>query len=592
MKTDQMMRYKVLGVILSVLPVFIFVKLSFLQFDNQLRSVYINSWESRKTVVEKITPIRGVILDRNGLVIAGNQRTYELTLSPEQVTDPRAVAMMLNVVLGLPVDNLEKEIILAKETDAQKKYLFIDDLLTKEQIDQIQMWKERVQASDDFKTAISLNGIYPKMELLRNYPNGVLLGNVTGYLGQLKSQADTMVGINGVEGFYNDMLTGKVENKEISTIPEDARDTNLNPEGAHLVLTIDLRIQAMIEDVLYEALDRNGSVNGSIVVLDPQNGEILGMASTPQIDPNEYWDYLGQLDADNPYNRAISMPYEVGSVFKPLTVAAALDSGAVDMSFNYTDTGLLQYGGADIYNWMQTVWGPQDLVGCLQHSLNVCMATLSTKYMGEEIFYRYMRNFGIGYPTGVDLQGEVSGFLKTPNVGYWHPSDLAVNSFGQGLTATPLQMAVAISALANDGKIMTPHVVKSIAQSGYQVEIEPRVVSKPIRPETAHQVAEIMAQALEIEASEALVPGYRLAGKTGTGQIPTIGGYEEYETNTSFVGFGPVDDPRFVVYIWFERPKTSIWASEVVPEVFADLVQRLVVIMDLPPDSVRKQLTP
>jgi cell division protein FtsI/penicillin-binding protein 2 len=201
-----------------------------------------------------------------------------------------------------------------------------------------------------------------------------------------------------------------------------------------------------------------------------------------------------------------------------------------------------------------------------------------------------MRAFGIGHLTNVDLANEVSGRLKVPGDADWYDADLGTNSFGQGVAATPLQMAAAISSLANDGKMMAPRIVRSIVNEGRQFDTEPRVAGQPIKPETARALTEMLAASLEDEASDALVEGYRVAGKTGTAEIPTPFGYTSGVTNASFVGWGPVDDTRFLVYIWLEKPETSIWGSVVAAPVFRQVVERLVVLMDIPPDGVRQQL--
>jgi cell division protein FtsI/penicillin-binding protein 2 len=331
-----------------------------------------------------------------------------------------------------------------------------------------------------------------------------------------------------------------------------------------------------------------GSDSATIVVLNPKNGEIMALATTPRMDLNDISEYKNLFPQGIPYNRAIGQDYEPGSVFKVLTMAAALDAGAVTPETQFVDTGVIEVGGLRIYNWDSGAWGPQSMLGCLQHSL-VCLAWVSTQ-MGYENFYPYMKAFGLGQLTGVDLAWEVSGRLKIPGDGDWYEADLGTNAFGQGVSATPLQMAVAISALANQGKIMTPHIVKAIVNEGYIRELGTSVMRVPIKPETANTITEMLASSLEIEASDALVTGYRVAGKTGTAEIPTPYGYTTNETNASFVGWGPADDPQFLIYIWLERPSVSPWGSVVASPVFREAVERLVVLIDLPPDDIRHQL--
>jgi cell division protein FtsI/penicillin-binding protein 2 len=304
---------------------------------------------------------------------------------------------------------------------------------------------------------------------------------------------------------------------------------------------------------------------------------------------NEFWRYSDVFPGETPFNRAVSQAYEPGSVFKVLTMASALDAGVVTPESPFLDTGVIEVGGAYIYNWDSGAWGPQNMLGCMQHSLYVCLAWVATQ-LGAEGFYNHLQAFGIGHLSGVDMAGEASGRLKIPGDSDWYMADLGTNAFGQGVSATPIQMAAAASAVANQGKMMAPHIVRSVVNEGYQYDIEKRVLGMPIKPETAQTLTDMLAQSLEIESSDALVPGYRVAGKTGTAEIPTPFGYTSNATNASFVGWGPVDDPSFLVYIWLERPVISPWGSVVAAPVFRQAVQRLVVLMNLPPDDVRRKL--
>jgi cell division protein FtsI/penicillin-binding protein 2 len=230
------------------------------------------------------------------------------------------------------------------------------------------------------------------------------------------------------------------------------------------------------------------------------------------------------------------------------------------------------------------------MVGCLQHSLNVCLAWISSQ-MGVQTFYDYMERFGLGHATGIDLAGEAAGRLKVPGDGDWYPVDLGTNAFGQGVSVTPLQMLTAVSAIANDGKMVTPHVLYAMVRDGHQYNVPSQYPGSPISAETARTLNEMLAISLEQESSLALLPGYRLAGKTGTAQIPTDYGYDAFHTNVSFVGWGPVDDPEFMVYIWLQTPTTSIWSSETAAPVFAKVAEQTVIVLNIPPDVVRGQLT-
>jgi cell division protein FtsI/penicillin-binding protein 2 len=307
------------------------------------------------------------------------------------------------------------------------------------------------------------------------------------------------------------------------------------------------------------------------------------MASWPTYDPNNYV----QFPPPDPANPVVSGQYEPGSTFKVLTMAAALDSGSVKPDTTFIDTGYIEVGGLGIYNWNRGAWGPQDMTGCLRHSLNVCMASLSTG-MGAATFYNYLSAFGIGRATNVDLAAEISGHLKQPGNADWYDSDLGTNSFGQGVAVTPLQLVTAASAIANGGVMMQPHILYRVERGANARVIPPQIIGRPIRPETAATLNEMLAVSMETgEADQALVPGYRMAGKTGTAEIPMAGGYEENRSIASFIGWGPSDDPRFIALVVLDRPKTSIWGSETAAPVFADMTKRLVVLMGIPPDDAR-----
>jgi cell division protein FtsI/penicillin-binding protein 2 len=317
------------------------------------------------------------------------------------------------------------------------------------------------------------------------------------------------------------------------------------------------------------------------------------MAGTPTFDPNKYWTYDETFPNPTPYNMAIGDTYEPGSVFKVITMAAALDSGAVDLSTTYEDTYGV-YWVEDtwpIYNWDGGAWGEQDMTGCMQHSLNVCLAHIAVDLLGEEDFYKYVQAFGFGRSTGVDLAGEANFPLRLPDNNQWVVVDLATNSFGQGIAVTPIQMVAAVGAIANDGQMLVPHVVRSVVDNGQQYNVNPQVSGNPISAETAQTLTDMLTVSLEEESSNALVEGYSLAGKTGTAEIPTELGYTSTLTNTSFVGWGPSDDPKFVVYVWLEQPSISKWGSEVAAPVFSKVVEKLVVLMKIPPDSIRMEIS-
>jgi cell division protein FtsI/penicillin-binding protein 2 len=531
-----------------------------------------------------VTPARGQIYDRWGNLLAGSRTVFEVGVELQRVRNPQTIALTLKTVLDADYDKVFTAA--SMEPSDQAVYAVLADNVPQDRIDDLTFVMEQMaDAYGDTQVdgAPSLRGLVYKPHLGRIYPENTLASNVLGFVSR-EGQ-----GYFGVEERFNDLLAGKPKIVMVPKDPNLARERPEVPAGASLVLTLDRAIQRSMEKIIDGAIANTGAASGTLVVMEPQTGEILAVATTPRLNPNEFWQYPDLFSDETPFNRALSQAYEPGSVFKVLTMAAALDAGAVAPGTVFVDTGTIEVGGVRIHNWDMGAWGPQDMQGCMQHSLNVCLAWVATQ-IGATDLYRYLQAFGIGHTTGVDMAGEAPGRLKIPGDSDWYAADLGTNSFGQGVSATAIQMAAAVSAIANDGKMMAPHIVRSVVNEGYQHDIEQRVLGMPIKAETAHTLTEMLALSLETESSDALVTGYRVAGKTGTAEIPTPFGYTTNQTNASFVGWGPVDDPQFLVYVWLEKPVTSPWGSIVAAPVFRRAVEDLVVLLNLPPDDVRQQL--
>jgi cell division protein FtsI/penicillin-binding protein 2 len=587
MKPPFWTRYLFITVVCSLIAVGVIIQMIRVQNISGAEEIMLQS-EAYAGTTETIIPDRGNIYDRKGAMLAGNETTYEIGLDLMQISDPETIATAVSSILGLDYFETLAYANLEPGQDG-RYYIVLDDFIPSDKIEQLKILEEDYQTREIKRDEIrpSLSGLIWAAHTKRSYPEGSLASNILGFYGFLDRTEGR--GFFGVEEAYDDLLAGTLTDVYVSYDPQLVEALPDVPKGADLILTIDREIQAMTENVLDEAVDWSGAEAGTIIISDPEDGSILAMATTPRLDPNSYWTYDEVFPKPTPFNRAVSQSYEPGSVFKVLTMAAALDAGAVTPDTIFTDTGSIMVGGVPIYNWNYGGWGDQNMTGCLQHSLNVCLAWVATE-LGEDAFYQYMRNFGLDRNTGVDLAGEIHWPLRVPGDNQWFEVDLATNSFGQGIAVTPIQMVMAVSALANDGKMMSPHIVKSMIIDDHQYEINPVVVGTPIRAETAQTITEMLAVSLEEEASIALVEGYRVAGKTGTAEIATEFGYTSSTTNTSFVGWGPAEDPQFLVYIWLEKPTISIWGSEVAAPVFSDLVEKLVVLMDIPPDSIRLNL--
>lgn len=600
MKLPHYPRYLFIGILLTLAGIMIIVQMVHIQTSVQAKDVsaFGKTWSY---VPRTIFPERGKIYDRQGSLLVGNQLLYEVGINLVDVTDAETVARAMETILGLDyTSTLEK---VSTPASSNSSYLILSDFVSASKADEIrQLMESYARMADDpkyaKKTPPSLNGIILTPHLQRSYPEGTLASNILGFYTLETSEASKTAdrheirvghGFYGVEEKYNDLLSGTPIDVQVPLDPNKVGDVPQIPQGSDLILTIDREIQASMEAVLDKSVKSSGSASGTLIVLDPKTGEVLAMATSPRLDPNKYWEITKLFDNAAYFNRAVSTTYEPGSVFKVITMASALDAGVVTPETPFLDTGEFEIGGAVIRNWDGNAWGEQNMIGCMQHSLNVCLSWIA-KQMGPKTFYDYLNRFGIGHITGIDLANEATFPLRTPEDGLWYDVDLATHSFGQGLAVTPIQLATAITAAANDGKIMAPHVLKAMISNGRQYNTTPQVIANPIKPETAKTLTEMLATSLEEESSDALVDGYRLAGKTGTAEIPTEYGYSMGVTNASFVGWGPVDDPRFLVYVWMEKPKTSIWGSIVAAPVFRDAVKELVVLMNIPPDDIRSKL--
>ncbi|MBN2556963.1 MAG: penicillin-binding protein 2 [Anaerolineales bacterium] len=546
--------------------------------------------EVSENLADEITPIRGLIYDRDGDLLATNAPMYYVEVEIIQLTDTsrREIAGVLSQILNLPFDDLRNQletdwegaeqyrIRLRRTTENGSNWPIIVDQVVADMLNGF-------LADPD---APDLSGLDLEPAPQRSYPVGTLMGHVLGFVNQLGE------GFFGIEGFYDDWLTGQAITVENGAIPLQASLLPDTPAGVNLVLTIDLDIQQMVTNILAEAIEDSGAESGQVIVMDPRNGEILAMTTLPQLDSNDYAPWLPEdnVEEEPVINPIVAGQFEPGSTFKVLTMAAALDSGVVEADDVFVDNGMIEVGGVQIRNWNNGRWGPQTMTGCLQHSLNVCLANIAVNKLHAPLFYDYMEAFGMGQLTGIDLAGEVAGQMRTPRHPEWTDADLGTNSFGQGISVTPIQLVTAVAAIANDGVMVQPHVVRTVV--GPEGEYWPQtiILGQPISAEAAHTLTAMLNESLNGETNFAQVSGYQLAGKTGTAQIPGEFGYDPTWTIASFIGWGPVSDPRFIVFVRIDRPETSPWGSVIAAPVFRDIVERLVVMLEIPPDDLPQQL--
>jgi cell division protein FtsI/penicillin-binding protein 2 len=509
-----------------------------------------------------IRPRRGAIYDRNGFLLAADTFQYAISASPSMVSDPYATADRLFPLLGMSRD----EAMAALSSEAA--WVPLARALPQPLGETILEW--------------DITGIQVESRAKRVYPSGTVAAHLLGFVN------DNDNGFYGVEGYYDATLHGTPGLRQGErdpfgySIPIGLGQYIPPRDGKSLVLTVDRTAQYLVERELKDAVERFEAESGTVVVLDAKTGGILAMASWPTYDPNHFVQADQKLFPDP----AVSEQYEPGSVFKVITMAAGLDAGVITPESTIYDAGVIEVGGRTIYNWDRQPHGTVDMTTVLGKSLNVGAAQMAVM-LGKERFYTYVRRFGFGRITEVDLDSEGPGTLKTPGDPDWHESDLGTNSFGQGIAVTPLQMTVAMAAVANQGLLMKPHAVMQIHEDGQVRSIQPTVVRRVIRAETAHMLSEMLVAAVNQETELARVPGYRVAGKTGTAQIPVPGGYHPTLTVASFAGFLPADDPAFVILVVIHKPQTSPWGGQVAAPVFSSIAQQLMVVFEIPPDEIR-----
>jgi len=555
---------------------------------------------------------RGLILDRNGHVLAGNQTVYAVDVNfsdffqSGEIEEVKTLADLAIEVFGINNQYLLE--FLREEPRPLTKNITVERFASQEDLLNFLALvenyyegipRELVDGEPSEKIVISLEESVEVIDcshlirvsctphLIRSYPEKKLASNILGFV-----MRDTKQGQLGIEEKYDSTLFGNDRTLWALWDPHKADQAPDPDHGANIILTIDSVLQADVENILDRTIKKTGALAGTVIVMDPQTGEILTMASSPRADINQYWsdEYLDIINShENVFNYAIRS-YEPGSVVKVLTMAAALDAGVVEPNTEFIDEGEIEIGGVTIKNWNEKAWGPQNMTSCMQNSLNVCLAWVATELESEQ-FYNYFQDFGFGQMTGIELSGEAPGLVKS----YWSPdytrSELGTNAFGQGIEITPIQMVKAISAIANKGEMVAPRIIHSIVDDGYRYTPPKTVVGHPVTAETAQTLTDMLQESLQNESSLALVPGYSLAGKTGTAEIYVPGqGYKSTATNTSFVGWGPTDDPQFLVYVWVSKPSASIWGSEIAAPVFRKVVEKLVIHLGIPPDAVRVAL--
>ena len=505
---------------------------------------------------------RGTVTDRHGKVLAMNVEVPSIFGVPTSLDSPSNAARFLSPVLHLRREEIERKL------RQDKHFVWLARKVEPEQGRRLEQ--------------LSIDGIGMVMEGRRFYPKGPLLAHVLGFVGM-----DGM-GLEGLERRYESQLHGE---KRLTILQRDALGRTVFPKGLReqaptagqtLTLTIDEVIQYIAEKELEEAVDHARARSGTIIVMEPKTGAILAMAVNPRFDPNA----VASLTADRWRNRALTDTYEPGSTMKLMVAAAALEERVMmPGSMLFGENGRMTIANTTIHDHEKLGW--MTFAQMIQKSSNIGAAKTGM-LLGDQRLYRYLQAFGFGQRTDIDLPGEVAGLLKSPRE--WHRRSLASISMGQEVGVTPLQMITAVSAIANDGVLMKPYVVAGVRDQKGQVvkEILPQVRRRTVSPATARMLTGIMEGVVTSgTGTKAAIPGFRVAGKTGTAQKvdPRTGTYSSALSIGSFVGFVPADAPRLAIIVVIDEPQGEAWGGVVAAPVFRRVGEQVLTYMGVPRDD-------
>jgi cell division protein FtsI (penicillin-binding protein 3) len=537
----------------------------------------------------KITlhPRRGHIFDRNGRPLAVNLKGYVLWIDSDRFDGNEEARILV-------AERCERQPDAVRALIRAGHIKGLGFFLCSRWIEpDIAQRLQKLMDSDD------LQGITLEIEPKRYYPYAQLVAPVLGYLqdtGDLKATEETAyVAHGGVEEAHDADLRGvdgwvsMERDPENFPIPTGSREELLPRDGAQVTLTLDIDIQYLAQQMLIQRIQKEGARRGDIIVLDPTNGAILAMVSYPSYDPNDI-----VACANNPscgeymhINTPIGLHYEPGSTMKIMTMAIALEEHVIRPDSSFECTGEVNVEGVLFHNWNGGSHGHETMGEILLHSCNVGAVTVS-KLIPVDAYYRHLQELGFGQKTGVDLAGEDAGFVRTPGGDTpWSPVDKAANAFGQGIDVTPLQLASAVAAVANGGELWRPYIVQAIERDGVITTTLPTLRGRVFHQETAHEVTDMLVAIGEIKGQNGgpLIPGYHVALKTGTANIPIPGGgYEPNRTIASALGYAPAENPRFLILVRVEG-NSVIYGESVAVPIVADLARFLLAYMHIPPSN-------
>ena len=524
------------------------------------RAVHLQIWqgESFKRLGERqhlkewiVLPKRGAVFDRAGEPLALSLESQSVYARPRRIQDAEAMSRSLAQILSLDLNEVRQKL------RAAKPFVWIKRQVSPAEADRTQ--------------ALNLKGVGMFYEPNRYYPQGQLAGQVIGFVNR------DSVGLEGLELQYNDYIRGETGS---ALIERDALGRRVLvqgveglqiPPGGDIHLTLDSSIQHLAEKELEATITKYRAKAGVAIVVEPFTGEVLALANFPSFNPNNF----SQETAQQRRNRAVADGFEPGSTFKTVLAAAALEEGVVGKEdLFYCEMGKYAYAGKIIHDTHPYGWLPFSKI--LQVSSNIGFTKVAEK-LKKERYFKYIEKFGFGQMTGIDLPGEAPGLLRKAET--WSAVDLATHAFGQGISTTPMQLAMAYAAVANGGFLMKPYVVRRVLSSKGEVlaENQPHVVRRVISEKTARMLASMLTEVTNAggTGTMASVEGFDVAGKTGTAQKADLahGGYAARKRVGSFVGFVPADDPRLVVLVLVDEPEVNVYGGVVAAPVFRNIAR-------------------
>lgn len=538
--------------------------------------------------LQVVSPERGEIFaqadnksEDNLYSLAVNQIFYQVYVDPEKVTRPKNIADLFVTIFSLSEAD-----ILPKLEKTGDNYELLVKKASQEQIDKLQLSLEQLlqeaNADKAKKDKVDSMGVYWKKEILRFYPDKEVGAQMLGFLAPDDS-GENQAGKYGLEAYWQKELAGSGEqvfddNKKDSLLADWKAQLE---DGADLLLTIDKNAQYQACKALEKSVLRHGAKTGSVIVMETATGAIKAMCNYPSFDPNKY-NEVESIDVYN--NAAVYHNYEPGSVMKAISMAIAIDLGQVNANTTYDDTGEVHFGKRNIKNSDLKAHGIVNMTEVLVSSLNTGVV-FATKDIKNKIYYEYLEKFGFGSAVDLKISQESQGDISSLK----EKSDIyrATASFGQGVTVTPMQMLNAFNVLANSGNLVQPYLVKALKYpSGNQEKFEPKILRRVVKESTAATLRGMLTQVVETGHSRyAAIPGYYVAGKTGTAEVVDTenGGYLHNKNIHTFIGFAPVDQPKFTILTKLDYPTSAPFAESTAAPLFAEIAKFLLEYYQIAP---------